>query len=195
MANRAYLYGIKGKKVSGISEYNYDIPISYKILLSQNTKRVKSKIFRSPFKIALQGDFEKGVEKLNEFLEELMKKGYFDENELEKEIENTKAFFGKNTNFQYFYLDCSEIYEMESKSRPLSNKRMSKQILNINHEIERFYQEMDAMKKEYDDMNGKMTQLQKETGGNKKLEELKNRMMGMIGIQEWTNYLYYELGE
>ena len=84
---------------------------------------------------------------------------------------------------------------MESKSRPLSNKRMLKQILNINHEIERFYQEMDAMKKEYDDMNGKMTQLQKETGGNKKLEELKNRMMGVIGIQEWTNYLYYELGE
>ena len=53
MANRAYLYGIKGKKASGISEYNYEIPISYKILLSQNTKRVKSKIFRSPFKILI----------------------------------------------------------------------------------------------------------------------------------------------
>lgn len=95
MANRAYLYGIKGKKVSGISEYNYDIPISYKILLSQNTKRVKSKIFRSPFKIALQRNFEKGVEKLNEFLEELMKKGYFEENELEKKSKIPKRSLGK----------------------------------------------------------------------------------------------------
>ena len=52
MANRSYLYAIKGDKTVGISEYNYDIPIAYKVLLSQNTKRVKSKINKNPFKIA-----------------------------------------------------------------------------------------------------------------------------------------------
>lgn len=45
MANRAYLYAKKGSEVTGISEYNYDIPISHKILVSGNIKLVKSKIF------------------------------------------------------------------------------------------------------------------------------------------------------
>lgn len=56
MANRAYLYAKKGNEVAAISEYNYDIPIAYKILVSCNTKRVRSTIFKTPFKIALRGD-------------------------------------------------------------------------------------------------------------------------------------------
>lgn len=80
MANRAYLYAIKGKNTIGISEYNYDIPITYKILLGQKTKRVKSKIFRSLFKTALRSDFKKGLDQLYVFLDDLQKKGYFEGN-------------------------------------------------------------------------------------------------------------------
>lgn len=164
MANRAYLYAIKGNKIIGISEYNYEIPIAYKVLLSQNTKKVKSKIYKTPFKIALQGDFTKGVERLNAFMEELKRKDYFKENELEKEIEATKVFFQENSDYDYFYLDCTEIYEMESGSLYLNNRKTWKQILNINNEIEKFYNEIEASKE-------------------KTIEE--------IGIQEWSNVLFY----
>lgn len=75
MANRAYLYAKKDEAFVAISEYNYDIPIAYKILVSCKTKRVRSSIFGSPFKIALRGNFEEGVERLYAFLEELKQKG------------------------------------------------------------------------------------------------------------------------
>lgn len=164
MANRSYLYAIKGDKTVGISEYNYDIPIAYKVLLSQNTKRVKSKIYKNPFKIALQGDFTKGVERLNAFLDELKSKGYFRKDELERAIENTKAFFQRNSGYDYFYLDCSEIYEMDSKSLYLSNRKTCKQISNIDNEIELFYKETKATSE---------------------------RKIQTIGIEEWSNVLYY----
>ena len=180
MANRAYLYGVTGKRVTGISEYNYDVPIAYKILLSQNTKMVKSKIFTSIFKTALQGDLKKGVERLYTFFEELKTKGYFEENELEEVIAESKAFLQKNSQCDTFYLDCSEIYDMENKPLYLSNRSMYKKIKNIDKELSLFYNEMDEMKKEYD---------------VKKQEVIKEKMMNKIGIREWSEFLYYEVGD
>ena len=37
MANRAYLYAQKGEELLGIAEYNYDIPIAFKIFGSIST--------------------------------------------------------------------------------------------------------------------------------------------------------------
>lgn len=180
MANRAYLYGMEGKQVTGISEYNYDVPIAYKILLSQNTKMVKSRIFTNPFKIALQGNFEKGVERLYSFLEELKTKGYFEENELEEAIADTKAFLRENSNCEYFYLDCGEIYDMSATPLYLSNVKMFQKIKNVDKEIKLFYKEMDEMKKEYE---------------VKKQGQIKEDMMNKIGIREWSEYLFYEIEE
>lgn len=171
MANRAYLYAKKGNKVTGISEYNYDIPISHKILVSQNVKTVRSKIFRSPFKIAIQGDFKKGIEKLYTFLEELKSKEYFGENVLNEYIEETKAFLEENNDYEHFHLECGELfgYNMYFK-----NRKLFKEIWNIDKVIEEFYNIIDEMKK----------------GGNKDKEE---RMINLLGIREWSEYLYYEI--
>lgn len=171
MANRAYLYAKKGNKVTGISEYNYDIPISHKILISQSIKPVRSKIFRSPFKIALQGDFKKGIEKLYTFLEELKRKEYFGENVLNEYIEETKAFLDNNRGYEHFHLECGEIFDTNIY---IKNRKLYKEISNIDNVIEDFYKIMDEMKK----------------GDSKDKQE---RMINMLGIREWSEYLYYDI--
>ncbi len=165
MANRAYLYAKKGNEVVAISEYNYDIPIAYKILVSCNTKRVRSTIFKTPFKIALQGDFEEGVERLYAFLEELKQKGFISETELNERIEETRTFLEKHRGSTYFWLEGAEIYEYDGPAL-LGNLKMHRKILRIEKEMESFYQELKAAKPD--------------------------ERMEMIGIREWADCLYYE---
>lgn len=170
MANRAYLYAQKRKKLEAISEYNYDIPIAYKILVSCKTRRVRSKIFRSPFKIALRGEFDRGVERLYVFLEELKQKGLCSETELDENIEETKKFLEKHRGCKFFWLEGAEVYELSAwlGSAWLGNLKMRRQVSRIEDEIQRFYQELNEMKP--------------------------NERMRMLGIREWSDYLYYEDG-
>lgn len=165
MANRAYLYVKKGKELAAISEYNYEIPIAYKILVSCKTRRVKSTIFRTPLKIALQGDFEQGVERLYAFLEELRRTGLLSEKELGEKIKETKTFLGKQRGSKFFLLEGAEVYEYDGPAL-IGNLKMRRQISRIEKEIESFYQELEQTKSD--------------------------ERIQMIGIQEWADCLYYE---
>ena len=165
MANRAYLYAKKDEAFVAISEYNYDIPIAYKILVSCKTKRVRSGIFGSPFKIALRGNFEEGVERLYAFLEELKQKGLIPEAELDEKIEETRSFLEKQRGCRFFWLEGAEIYEYGGPAL-FGNLKMCRQISRIETEIANFYRELDGVKPD--------------------------ERMGMIGIQEWADCLYYE---
>ena len=165
MANRAYLYAKKDEAFVAISEYNYDIPIAYKILVSCKTKRVRSGIFGSPFKIALRGNFEEGVERLYAFLEELKQKGLIPDAELDEKIEETRSFLEKHRGCQFFWLEGAEIYEYNGPAL-FGNLKMCRQISRIETEIANFYRELDGVKPD--------------------------ERMGMIGIQEWADCLYYE---
>lgn len=189
MANRAYLFA-QSNKMMGISEYKYGTPIAYMILLSKNTKMVKSKIFKQPFKIALQGDYEEGVARLYAFLDELKNKGYFDEKEIDEKIAETKAFLEEHKG-TYFHLEAAETYE----GLPIiENKKMLKKIINIENEIANFYQNMDVMQNEYDSLYARMSEEERNTeSGAEKLQKIKDRMMWYIGIQEWAEDLYYEV--
>ncbi len=177
----------------GISEYKYGVPITYKILLSQNTRKVKSKIFKSPFKLALQGDFEKGVECLYCFLEELKKRGYFDEEEIDESIRETKRFLESHTGYECFHLEGAEVYE----SIPfIGNGKELRKIQNIEKEKALFYQIMDEEKSEYDSKYEDMSEEERNTEkGKEKLQRIKDRMMRYIGIHEWTDCLYYEISK
>lgn len=190
MANRVYLYAHNGNKMMGIAEYKYGTPIAYMILLSKNTKMVKSKIFKQPFKIALQGDYEEGVARLYAFLDELKSKGYFDEKEIDEKISSTKAFLEEHKG-TYFHLEAAETYE---NFPPIGNKKMLKKITDIEKAIADFYQSMDAMQNEYDSLYARMSEEERNTeSGAEKLQKIKDRMMWYIGIQEWADDLYYEI--
>lgn len=170
MSNRAMLYARKGKKMTGISEYNYEIPLAYEILVSQKTRRVHSKVFLSPFYIAIRGDYDMGVEKLYAFLDELKKRSYFDGKKFDKITEETRSFLEKNRGHDYFYLESAEVYESPSF---LETIKMKKRISNIDQEIEGFFWKMDKLKQ-------------------KTAENEMDKMLCSIGIQEWADYLYYD---
>lgn len=190
MANRAYLYAQNNGKMMGISEYKYGTPIAYMILLNKNTKMVKSKVFRSPFKLAIQGDYQEGVSHLYTFLDELKNKGYFDEKEIDEKIAETKAFLEGHKG-TCFHLEAAETYEGFPS---IENKKMLKKIINIENAIADFYYNMDMMQKEYDDLYTRLSEEERNTAsGAERLQKIKDRMMWYIGIQEWADDLYFEI--
>lgn len=102
MANRSYLYAIDfdrrqkerdNKKIFGLSECNYTIPLAYKTLVSQDSKISHSINWDYEYPIAIQGDFEKGKQKLMIFLDQLSKSELFDSSELRKKQKQRNLFW------------------------------------------------------------------------------------------------------
>ena len=80
MANRSYLYtsehlpgspeSEKDRDLHSIAEWNYDIPLVFKLLLTGNPIAVESSIWEVSEKIAVAGEFESGLKALALNLEE-----------------------------------------------------------------------------------------------------------------------------
>ena len=83
MANRSYLYNLDFNRldrpktpedsVLSVSEYAYEIPLSYKILLSNNTLNTKSILWGYEHPITISGNANKGKDSLFQFLDRLQK--------------------------------------------------------------------------------------------------------------------------
>ncbi|MGP9556777.1 DUF7822 domain-containing protein [Psychrobacter sp. AOP7-A1-24] len=94
--------------LTGISEYNYDIPIVFKVLLSGNPQACLSLIWDNPEKIALIGDYASGVQNLEAFLAAITLPA------AQAPITEALEFLRmpENQN-QYFILECGEIFFYE----------------------------------------------------------------------------------
>lgn len=117
MANRSYLYSTnivpgpdaeaQGRKLIGISEYNYDIPIVFKLLLSGNPRTCPSSIWDCNDDIALLGDYDAGLANLEAFLAQIQTPA------AQPLIAEALEFLRKPENHNpYFVLECGEIFEM-----------------------------------------------------------------------------------
>lgn len=60
-------------------------------------------------------------------------------------------------------------------------------------EMSLFYEEMDALKTERENIKRSIVQTGNNLEKEKKLEEITERMINKIGLREWTNFLYYEI--
>lgn len=140
MANRSYLYTTnylpespeweKVKDLHSISEWNYDIPIAFKLLLAGNPMAVKSSIWDVPEKIAIAGDFQAGLAALNNYLSRLPP-------EAETLIAEAKSFLSKASNKRkYFVLECGEIFDMEEGPLETKNLALIEEIKSISKEID-----------------------------------------------------------
>ena len=115
MANRSYLYSTNlpsdaapdqgNRRITGISEWNYDIPLVYKILLSGNPRTCRSLIWKSDDRIALVGDYIAGAEKLLLFCDSI---GHPDLLPLAREA-GEFLVEARNKN-RYFHLECAEVF-------------------------------------------------------------------------------------
>jgi hypothetical protein len=199
MANRSYLYTIRkeNSKVNGICECNYDIPLIFKILVSDNTQMIPSKIFQNNEFIALQGDFQNGKIKLYHFLDKLLSNYESSIDDLVSKVENTKNFF-ETIIAEYFYLDCAEIYDMHTAPLEEQNKKLFNEINNIHIEIEKFYKNLDDVIMEYTNLKnsfpnkGLFLNTRKEKA-KQELKQVKRKIDNMLFLDYWTNTLYYDI--
>lgn len=147
MANRTYLYVVNDKfnKIGDASEYPYGIPLSYKILLSEEVELRESMIFGTTDPIAYVGSFEKGMKKYHAFLEYLKTLPETDVESIEAYQASTKAFFenDRKGNWTYFLLEPGEIFDLTYDVDPLieQGQYLFKEIRTLSSELDTILEE------------------------------------------------------
>lgn len=218
MANRSYLFtidfdGVKDclndeGKVQGLSEFPYAVPLAYKILVSQNAKICQSILTdECGFSVAIQGNFDKGVEKLFAVLNDIKGRNLFDSDELEQEMAATKTFLEKY-GLKNVILENVEIYEMEDEDLTVQNQRFfENEILNIEKQIIERIEFLEFVVSENKKLEQQILQLKKTRNiisrifsGDPKvkiekleaeIEEGKQEMWNELGISDWSSELFY----
>ena len=212
MANRSYLYTISFDrtirkrenldKVVGLSEFEYAIPLSYKLMVSQNTKLSNSFVWEYEKPIAILGDFKKGKEKLINFLDELATKNLYDHNELKDRIEGTKDFLNASEkNLQFSMLECGEIFEMEYDPLEEKNKELFDSILQADKLIADFYEAVQTIEVQLKQLKAKMNDVTSKEfstvlleSNRNEIENLEKEKWELLGIDYWCDALYYDFG-
>lgn len=217
MANRSYLYAIDfdstkglrktGEKIYGLSEYSYSIPLSYLILVSQDSKISNSINWEYEHPIAIQGDFEKGKIRLFNFLKELQKEGIFDKLQLEQQITETQDFLERHK-LQYTILECCELYELDEGEWEDRNQELFDDIVvKIESQIMDFLDDFRSMHQKVQNLKNEIVQLSKPKSFLAKLfssdhtaeiHELENKIKNieqkkwdLLGINYWSDILYF----
>lgn len=199
MANRSYLYSTNvipesnakanGRKLIGIAEWNSDIPIVFKILMSGNPKTCPSSIWEEEDhqETALIGDYVTGLKNLENFLSKI---DLPSANEL---IAETFNFLNKAENQnQYLVLECGEIFCMNEKLHFEQNLELLEQIKNLHPEIEQALQSLMPPPKPSTQSLGFFARL---FGRNPKPSNLERDTMQAIyglGLGNWSNVLYFD---
>jgi hypothetical protein len=133
MANRSYLYSAdalptagadKKPRVVGIAEWNYDIPLAFRLLLSAHPRKCRSVIWDFPDEIALAGDYEQGVTRLLSYLDRI------EQPEIAELRDEAREFLAANKR-RYFILECGEIFDMDSEPLAAQNDRLLSAVLEL----------------------------------------------------------------
>ena len=195
MANRSYLYTTNHlpespeweevRDLHSISEWNYDIPLAFKLLLAGNPMAVKSSIWETPEKIAIAGDFETGLAALNDYLSRLPP-------EAETLVAETKSFLTKASNERkYFILECGEIFDMEEGLLEAKNLALIEEIKSIRNEIDALaVPKLIIPEVPERGFLDKLLGRKQETQKHDPLEPFYG-----LGLGNWSNILYFQFGE
>ena len=121
----------QGRKLVGISEYRYDIPIVFKLLLSGSPRTCPSSIWDCDDDIALLGDYGAGLSRLEAFLAQIKTPA------AQPLMEEALEFLRKPENQNpYFVLECGEIFEMSDPEPGSQNLQLLHSIQNLQPEID-----------------------------------------------------------
>jgi hypothetical protein len=119
MANRSHLYAANTlptdaglpDPVVGISEHNWSIPLAHLLLVSFDTRAVRSMIWDGRMGVA--GDYERGAALLVELLR-VVGEDVEEERDFERVVATTKAQLEKQRS-KYFLLEAGEILDMDDE--------------------------------------------------------------------------------
>lgn len=196
MANRSYLYSSNfvpssdgsqaDRRITGISEWKYDIPIAYKILVSGNPGKCRSLIWEVPDEIAIVGDYDQGVDRLLSFLDRIPLPTVVPLKEKARRFLTDEA--NKN---RYFLLECGEIFDiMDEGSLADQNDQLLAEVRNIEPIIERIVADLIASQP------GKVRDFLSRLLGRKLLLLEKKDFADAIcslGLDNWSSILYFDL--
>lgn len=198
MANRSYIYstnqlpgaepvGIRNEPI-GISEWNYDIPLVFKLLVSGNVAVSKSAIWPDAGAVALVGDYDEGVARLKSFLERIRLP------EAQPLVQGAIAFVEAEVNRRkYFLLEPGEILEMADEPLVEQNYRLRDSITNVDAEVESALAQLTVVAPAAPEPLGFLARL---FGRKPQVPELAVDLSATVrsfGLGNWSNTLYYEL--
>jgi len=200
MANRSYLYSTNivpgpnakanGRKLIGISEWNYDIPIVFKLLLSGDPKTCLSSIWDNPEEIALIGDYASGVKNLEDFLSKITNPS------TQSLIAEAMDFLNKPENKnQYFILECGEIFDMNNTSISEQNLELLEQIKNLQPEINEALQSLLPSPTKPVESTGFFVKLFGKTPKSPQQKYDPMKSIYALGLGNWSNILYFDFPE
>jgi hypothetical protein len=181
LANRSYLYssnvvagtdaGAAARKRIGISEWNWETPLVFRLLLSGNPRVSRSTIWDLPDEIAIVGDYAQGVEKLRAFLARITLP------QAQPLIAEAMAFLDDEANRQaWFVLESGELYDMEDGDMAELNSDMLASIQDVDSDAE-------AM----------LTALQPGAQGGPGAHASAEQALAELGLGNWSNVLYFDL--
>jgi hypothetical protein len=189
MANRSYLYScdhIPGETedkapLKGISEWKYDIPLTYKILLSCNPRICRSSIWEIDKNIAIVADYDSGVQKLIQFLD------HVESPESANLVAEAKAFLQSTDNKgRYFVLECGEIFDMEDEDLEAQNNKLFAELSDLQPLIDEAIVMCRPKKPK--------GLLSKIFGRNKKeASQFSLAPYYFLGLGNWSNILYFDV--
>ena len=180
MANRAYLYSMNkvpekgpatpGIKITGLNEYNWEIPLAFLILVSEDTKICKSLIYEGE-NSGILGDYAKGVQQLQKLLELIRENGVQFPEIYDTKCRETLEFLNDEKNKQkYIFLELGEIFAINGE---------------IADQPEKFLTEIKYVRRlldnnEFESLNTYM------------VDDVRTHWESSLGIGYWSNILYFD---
>jgi hypothetical protein len=196
VANRSYLYSTdvlppKDAPVSekvpfrSIAEWNYDIPLCFKLLVSSNTEARRSSIWSVDEPIAFVGDYAGGVAALKRFLAQIDFPG------AEALVEEAVEFLDNSENQrQHFVLEVGEIFDLSTAPMAAQAADLLKLIGSVEAEATQALASLRAHKPQQDSWLARVF-------GGRKAKKSEDPLMPIykLGLGNWSNVLYFEFGE
>lgn len=197
MANRSYLYSCNlipsrsasapDRQMTGISEWRYDIPIVFKVLVSGNPRKCPSSIWKVPEEIAIVGEYDQGLDRLLRFLEMIPFP------EVAPLKDEARRFLTDRANRNhYFVLECGEVFEMEEAPLAEQNDRLLAEVQDIETLIDSALANLLPPPPATAQADGLFSRLlrrkpvvaQREVGPD---------AFHSLGLGNWSNVLYFDL--
>jgi hypothetical protein len=199
MSNRCYLYSTDtlpaqgaadpAASLTGISEWDDDIPLVYKILLSADPAACRSSISDSAANTAIAGDYAAGLEQLKAFMNRLTAPA------AQPLVAATLEFFDNPLNAKkYLVLEAAEIFDYNSEPHEQQNEELLQEIKDLDEEIETALAEVLPSPVAAPDRRGLFGRLfragpvQAAATPDVDAEEIE-----ALGFGNWSDTLYYDL--
>lgn len=193
MSNRSYLYstpclpgeaGCEAAARIGLSEWDYDIPLVYKLLVSGHPRTCPSSIWESDEAIAVAGNYAEGVARLKRFLSRI------DIPSAHDLIAQTIAFLDDPANISaYIVLESREIFEMQGDDLGAQNQDLLIEIADAGADEDDVIAALHAPAAEPQGLLGKLFGPSHDDLSG----DLHPEVLDDIGLGAWSNDLFFDL--